>query len=221
MRRIFFGLEIPDQIKTRLLKLRAEVSGAKCQSVEQMHITLLFLGDVEEERLSSVCEAARHIPLAPFELSVAGLGCFGQPCAPRNLWAAIQPEAPVVSLHSAIKGQMESLGLTTESRAFRPHITLSRFKRQPGSVQSLLAEYGETAFWSFQVDQFVLFESEQGADGSVYTVIGRFPFRCCGSNARRRDAKTNQGDCAQSFTVPGDPLTSAENHQNQESQIPT
>src|SRR5680860_205184 len=109
MRIIFFGLEIPDQIKTRLLKLRAEVSGAKCQSVEQMHITLLFLGDVEEERLSAVCEAARHIPLTPFELSVTGLGCFGQPRAPpRNLWAGVQPVAPVASLHSALKGQMES-----------------------------------------------------------------------------------------------------------------
>tara|TARA_R110001583_G_scaffold1956_1_gene14632 strand:- start:28 stop:567 length:540 start_codon:yes stop_codon:yes gene_type:complete len=175
MRRLFFGLEIPAQIKDCLLKARAEVSGAKWQSVEQMHLTLLFLGDVEEERLPAVCEAARHVPLAAFELSVEGLGCFGQTCAPRNLWAGVQPAAPVANLHSAIKGQMESLGLTTESRAFRPHITLSRFKRQPGSVQSLLAEYGEMAFGSFQVDQFVLFESKQSANGSVYTVLDRFP----------------------------------------------
>ena len=175
MRRLFFGLEIPAPIKARLLKARAEVSSAKWQSVEQMHVTLLFLGDVEEERLSAVCEAVRNIPQAPFELSVAGIGCFGQPRAPQNLWAGVQPAAPVASLHSAIKGQMESLGLKTECRVFRPHITLSRFRRQSGSVQSLLAEYGETTFGSFQVDQFVLFESEQSADGSVYTVIERFP----------------------------------------------
>ncbi|WP_417517333.1 RNA 2',3'-cyclic phosphodiesterase [Marinobacter sp.] len=175
MPRLFFGLEIPAQIKTRLLEVRAEVPGAKWQSVEQMHLTLSFLGDVEEERLTAVCEAARHIPQAPFELSVLGLGCFGQACAPRNLWASVQPVAPVASLHNAIKGQMESLGLTTASRAFRPHITLSRFTRQPGSVEGLLAEYGETAFGSFQVDQFVVFESKQGSGGSVYTVIKRFP----------------------------------------------
>jgi 2'-5' RNA ligase len=47
MRRLFFGLEIPVQIKDRLLKVRAEVSGAKWQSVEQMHVILLFPGDVE------------------------------------------------------------------------------------------------------------------------------------------------------------------------------
>ncbi|WP_254774406.1 RNA 2',3'-cyclic phosphodiesterase [Marinobacter sp. AC-23] len=131
MRRLFFGLEIPARIKARLLKTTAEMSAAKWQSVEQIHITLLFLGDVEEERLSAVCEAARNIPLAPFELSVTGLGCFGQPCAPRNLWAGVQPTAPVASLHSAIKGQMENLGLTTESRAFRPHITLPDSSASP------------------------------------------------------------------------------------------
>jgi len=176
MPRLFFGLEIPAHIKARLLKVRAEVPGARWQSAEQMHITLLFLGDVEEERLPAVCEAARHIPMAPFELSVTGLGCFGQPCAPRNLWAGVQPVAPVASLHSVIKGQMESLGFTMESRAFRPHITLSRFRRHPGSVEGLLAEYGGMEFGSFQVEEFVLFESEPGAGGSVYTVIERFPY---------------------------------------------
>jgi hypothetical protein len=84
MRRLFFGLEIPGQIKARLLKARAEVSCAKWQSVEQMHNTLLFHGDVEEEPLLAACEAAHHIPLAAFELNVTGLGCFGLPRAPRK-----------------------------------------------------------------------------------------------------------------------------------------
>ncbi|MGO1501427.1 MAG: 2'-5' RNA ligase family protein [Marinobacter sp.] len=82
---------------------------------------------------------------------------------------------------------MESLGLTTESRAFRPHITLSRFKCQPGSVESLLAEYEGRVFGSFQVDQFVLYKSEQRSGGSVHTVIERFPLGCCDSNARKSD----------------------------------
>ncbi|RBW48594.1 RNA 2',3'-cyclic phosphodiesterase [Marinobacter sp. F3R11] len=175
MRRLFFGLEIPAHIKARLLKARAEVSGARWQSAEQMHLTLLFLGDLEEECLPAVCEAARHIRPVPFELSVTGLGCFGPPSAPRVLWAGVRPEVPVASLHGAIKSKMDGLGFTTEGRAFRPHITLSRFRRQPGSVESLLADYEGREFGVFQVDEFVLFESRQGAEGSVYTVIERFP----------------------------------------------
>lgn len=145
MPRLFFGLEIPAHIKARLLKVRAEVPGARWQSAGQMHITLLFLGGVEQERLPAVSEAARHIPLAPFELRVTGLGCFGQPCAPRNLWAGVQPVAPVARLHCAIKSRMEGLGLSTEDRAFRPHITLSRFRRQPVRLRACWLSMGE---WS-------------------------------------------------------------------------
>ena len=175
MRRVFFGLEIPAEIKQRLLQVRADVAGARWQSVEQVHLTLLFLGNIEEERLLAVREVARDISLKAFELSVAGLECFGQPHAPDYLWAGVQPEAPVAILYSAIKSQVESLGLQTERRAYRPHLTLARFNREPGSVVHLLNEYREAVFGSFQVDEFVLFETQPSAAGSVYRVLERYP----------------------------------------------
>lgn len=175
MRRVFFGLEIPAEIKDRLLQVRAEVTGASWQSVEQMHLTLLFLGNIEEALLLAAREAARDISLAAFELNIVGLGCFGQPRAPKHLWAGVESEAPVIGLHSAIKNQVERLGIQTERRTFRPHLTLARFNRQPGSVEHLLTEYRETMFGSFQVDEFVLFESQPGPVGSVYRVLERYP----------------------------------------------
>lgn len=177
MRKVFFGLEIPAEIKDRLLQVRAELAGASWQTVEQMHLTLLFLGNMEKERLLAVCEAARDISLATFEVNVASLGYFGQPHAAKHLWAGVQPQAPVISLHSAIKSQMERLAIETERRAYCPHITLARFKPALGSVECLLAEHSETLFGSFQVDQFVLFETQQCSGGSVYTVLERFPVR--------------------------------------------
>lgn len=173
-RRVFFGLQIPARIKDRLLKVKSEVPGAKWQRVEQMHITLLFLGDIDEDDVSAVCETARHAPGAAFELDVAGLDCFGQPLRPRNLWAGVRPTAPVVRLHDGLRDRMETLGLTVDSRAFHPHITLARFKPPSGSVQGLLAEYDQTVFGSFLADHFVLFDSQLRPSGSVYTVIERF-----------------------------------------------
>jgi 2'-5' RNA ligase len=178
--RLFFGLEIPSQIKDRLLEARSAVSGAKWQSAEQLHITLLFLGSVEEPHLEAVANAAREIQFEPFELSVAGLGCFGQPRRPRNLWAGVQPRAPVEVLNQALGRRMECLGFDAERRAFRPHVTLARFKRQPGSVEGLLGEHGESEFGQFAVTEFVLFSSKQGPTGSVYTVLERFPLRDTG-----------------------------------------
>ena len=175
MRRVFFGLEIPTEIKQRLLQVRAEVVGAKWQSIEQQHLTSLFLGSLEEEPLLAVREAVRDICLPVFKLNILGLGCFGQPHNPKYLWAGVEPEASAISLHSAIKSQVEGLGIETERRAYRPHLTLARFKRHPGSVAQLLAQYRETFFGAFQVDEFVLFESQQGPGGSVYSVVERYP----------------------------------------------
>lgn len=175
MRRVFFGLEIPAEIKDRLLQVRAEVAGATWQSVENMHLTALFLGDIDEECVLAVREVAREISMEAFELNIVGLGCFGQPHAAQHLWAAVEPEALVLSLHSALKNQVESLGLHIERRAYRPHLTLARFKHEPGSVEQVLDEYRETLFATLPVNEFVLFESEQSASGWLYTVLERYP----------------------------------------------
>ena len=177
MPRLFFGLEIPAAIRQNLLRIKAPVDGARWQGADQLHITLLFLGRTEEERIVTLCDAARRIPAEPFELAAVGLGCFGQARSPRNLWAGVQPAAPVAGLHGALKGQMQSLGFFFDSRVFRPHITLARFRRQSGSVERVLADHGESVFGQCPVSQFVLFESKPGASGSVYTALERFPLQ--------------------------------------------
>ncbi|TYC59264.1 RNA 2',3'-cyclic phosphodiesterase [Marinobacter sp. BW6] len=180
MPRLFFGLEVPSEITDRLLKVRSAVPGAKWQSAGQLHITLLFLGMVSQEDLEALAGSARDIKSEPFLLDVAGVGCFGQSERPKNLWAGVQPEAPVAALNKALGVRMETLGFGAERRVFRPHITLARFKRKAGSVEPLLVEYGDSRFGQFQVTEFVLFESKPGPTGSVYSVIERFPLRTGG-----------------------------------------
>lgn len=175
MPRLFFGVEIPPAIKERLLNVQAPVDGAKWQNAEQLHLTLLFLGTLDDDQVSTVCASARGIQQAQFWLAVSGLGCFGQPQKPRNLWAAVAPTEPLSLLHDALMSRIQGPARPSESRAFRPHITLARFKRQAGSVEALLDEHGNAAFGHFPVDEFCLFESSQGPSGSVYSVLERFP----------------------------------------------
>ena len=180
MPRLFFGLELPPEIKDRLLKVRSVVPGEKWQGAEQLHITLLFLGAVSKEDLEALAGSARSITSQPFLLDVAGVGCFGQPQRPKNLWAGVQPREQVAALNKSLGARMEKFGFGAESRVFRPHITLARFKRQAGSVEPLLVEYGDSRFGQFQVTEFVLFESKPGPAGSVYSVIERFPLQGAG-----------------------------------------
>ena len=180
MPRLFFGLELPPELKKRLIKVRSAVDGAKWQRPEQLHITLLFLGPVDENRVEAVTDAACDLSTESFSLDVTGVGCFGQPQRPKNLWAGVKPEEPIAALHQTLGQRMETLGFKVERRAFRPHVTLARFKRQAGSVEALMSEYGDSPFGQFHVAEFVLFESTPDPAGSVYSVVERFPLRNAG-----------------------------------------
>ncbi|WP_375169695.1 RNA 2',3'-cyclic phosphodiesterase [Marinobacter sp.] len=177
MARLFFALDLPARVRRQLLRLQAPVPGARWQNDAQLHLTLLFLGRVTEQAVPEVCAAARDLPVARFDLEVRGLGCFGRPETPRNLWAGVQPTAPVVALNDALRQRLAPLGYELETRPFRPHITLARFRQRRGSVAPVLAEHDQDTFGPVSVDNFVLLESTQGPHGSVYTVVERFGLR--------------------------------------------
>lgn len=173
--RLFFGLELPDAIKQRLLTIQQPVAGARWQRVDQLHLTLAFLGSVEAQRLPDICDAARNLAVEPFDLAVTGVGCFGHPDRPKNLWAGVQPVEELAGLHDELLQRLAACGFGQEKRTFRPHITLSRFRKEPGSVRELLREHQAVHAGTFSVNQVALFESVCGEQGSVYQIIERFP----------------------------------------------
>ena len=172
--RLFFGLEIPALVKQRLLSAQQPIAGARWQRTDQLHLTLAFLGNVQEQQLPDICEAARNLPVKPFPLTVSGLGCFGDPDHPRNLWAGVHPVDELAGLHRALIQRLASLGFGQEKRAFRPHITLSRFGKEAGSVRQLLQKQQPFDAGTVLVDRFALFDSVTREQGSFYQIIDRF-----------------------------------------------
>ncbi|RMJ05588.1 2'-5'-RNA ligase [Marinobacter litoralis] len=175
MPKVFFGVEIAPDIKQRLLNVQAPIQCAGWQSSEQLHLTLVFLGNVPEGTVPGLFDSAGSVSAEPFELAVRGLGCFGSPERPSILWAGVCPETPVVSLHRQLLETLVAAGVRVDHHNFKPHITLSRFGRGAGSVQRLMEEKSEESFGTMAVNAFVLYESTQGPNGSVYTVLKRFP----------------------------------------------
>lgn len=173
--RLFFGLELPDPIKQRLLTVQQPVAGARWQRADQLHLTLAFLGSVEAQRLPDVRDAARNLPGEPFDLTVTGIGCFGHPDRPKNLWAGVQPVEQLAELQGELNERLTASGFTREKRTFRPHITLARFSKEAGSVRELLKNRQGLHAGTFRVGEFALFESVIGEQGSVYQIIERFP----------------------------------------------
>lgn len=177
MPRVFFGVEIPSEVKKRLLKLKSPLNGARWQSRNQLHMTLVFIGSVKDDDLETLNYAASLVSMPAFEVEVAGLDAFGRPEHPRNLWAGISPQAPVAELYRQLSAQVAAAGFETEHRGFKPHITVARFRKQAASIVNLLDEHKEERFGVLPVTEFVLLESTPGAGGSVYTVIQRFPLQ--------------------------------------------
>lgn len=174
MPKLFFGLEIPEAVKPDLLHVRAQVDGARWQSEQQLHLTLAFLGQVDEHRVALACDLARKVTAPPCELDVRGVGCFGSPDHPKILWAGVAPEQALVELQQSLAAHLASSGFKLKNHPFKPHITLSRFGARSGSVAALLKAHENTDFGILPVNDFVLFESTPGPEGSVYTVLERF-----------------------------------------------
>ena len=131
--------------------------------VEQLHVTLHFLGNVPRVRLPDLMRGI-GVRFEPFELA------FGHP----ELWhggiAVLAPDAvpePLLALHGALGEALEQLGLPLEARPYRPHVTLAR---RAGSV--LAPIQGPPVSW--QVDGYALMESKVG-DGAAYCVVQTYP----------------------------------------------
>ncbi len=144
---------------------------------EGTHLTLKFLGDVAPARLESVTAAlAAAEGGAPLRLDGTGVGVFPERAQPRIVWAGVGGDTDrLMALQRAVDRSLESVGFASESREFRPHLTLGRVKGPgQGDWRSFLARHAGADLGSFEVREFVLFESRLAPTGATYLALRRF-----------------------------------------------
>ena len=175
MIRLFVALEIPESVRTRLTLLQGGVPGAKWASEEQMHLTLRFIGEVDENVAHDIDDALAGIRAPAFALELAGVGEFGGK-NPRALWAGVRPNEALLHLQKKVETAIQRLGLPAEERKFSAHVTLARLRASPREkVVQFLTHHALFASGPFQVDHFVLFSSHLGSGGSVYHAERTYP----------------------------------------------
>ncbi len=181
--RTFVAIEIDDAIRSNAVALQKLLgnTGADVKWVEphNLHVTLVFLGDVHERELGAVClavtRAAAREPA--FTLRVSGVGAFPTPRRPKTLWAGItEGAAEIIRLHTALEQPLLELGCyRQEERAYTPHLTLGRVSAED-DTQLLATELPKHLAWNggqTAIEQVVIFTSELRREGPEYTVIGR------------------------------------------------
>jgi 2'-5' RNA ligase len=176
MPRIFTGLEIPPGVAQSLSMLRGGLPGARWIDPENYHLTLRFIGDVDDPVAHEVASMLGRVRRREFELRFDGLSAFGGR-RPRAVVAALAPTQELMELQAEHERLMQRVGLEPEGRKYTPHVTLARL-RDSSSLQ--VAEYLATRALlrapPFKVSRFVLFSSRASVGGGPYIVEAAYPF---------------------------------------------
>jgi len=175
MPRIFTGLEIPAAVAEALATLRGGLPGARWIDPEHYHLTLRFIGDVDDSTAHEVASLLGRIRRPALELRFDALSSFGGR-RPRAVVAILAQTAGLMELQAEHERLMQRVGLEPEGRKYTPHVTLARL-REASSRQ--VAEYLSTRALfrplPFTVSRFVLFSSRASVGGGPYIVEAVYP----------------------------------------------
>jgi 2'-5' RNA ligase len=168
MLRLFVGIEFPPELKLRLSLLQSGVAGARWVDPGNLHLTLRFIGEIDEGTAADVDEALLRIKARPFSVHLAGVGIFGGEKL-RQLWVGVEREPALSTLQSKIELALIRIGLPPEPRKYVPHVTLARL-RDPRhhELQEFLAAHAQFRAEPLWVDRFSLIASYLTKAGSVY-----------------------------------------------------
>ncbi len=179
MIRTFIAISVPEEVKKRISDLQSNLKryGAyiKWISSDSMHITLKFLGDVEESGIDTIAEAVREASSSqqPFTISVSSTGIFPNIRRPRVFWVGVEKGKEIlISLAAKIEKACSELGFDPEKRSFSAHLTLGRVKSLK-NIDDTLSAMNSTGFQggSFRVEEIIVMKSELNPRGAKYTPL--------------------------------------------------
>lgn len=178
MIRLFVGLELPDGIRARLAGLGGGVPGARWIPSENYHVTLRFIGEVDEGRAEDIDAILSRVRAPVFDMRIAGVGAFGRNHQVHTLWAGIADAPEIKQLHDKIDRAVMRAGLPPDRRKFMPHVTLARLHAAPvDRVEGFKAHNALFSAGPFRVDSFVLFSSLLSRNGAIYRPEAEYPLR--------------------------------------------
>jgi RNA 2',3'-cyclic 3'-phosphodiesterase len=176
--RIFIALDIPSDVRASLTnymeRVRTLAPDARRARVEGLHVTLKFVGHVDDAVVEQTKAALRSIKAAPFEVKFTDVGFFPNPNAARVFWAGVDGGEYLPRLASSIDAATEKLGFPRETKPYHPHLTLARTSSRPlRELKPLLAE-PPPQFGTMTAREFFLYQSQPQKGGSKYTKLERF-----------------------------------------------
>ena len=175
MPRLFTGVEIPPAIGQALASLRGGLPGARWIDAENYHLTLRFIGNVDDVTANEVASMLERVNRAAFDLHLEGVTSFGGR-KPRAVVATVAGARALIDVQAEHERLMQRMGLEPEGRKYTPHVTLARLRESSSrDVADYLAARGLFRTPPFRVSRFVLFSSRASSGGGPYVVEASYP----------------------------------------------
>jgi len=180
--RAFIAIELPPETKQGIAKVQEQLretgATANWTRPEGIHLTLMFLGEVEESKTQEIMQtlAGATQGIGKLDLEVGGAGAFPNAKTPRVLWLGVTGDVEKLgSLQAAVENAMTGLGFEREERKFSPHLTLARIKfpKPRDNWQQKIESIRNVKLGGFEADRVSLMKSELKREGAVYTEVGK------------------------------------------------
>jgi len=176
MPRLFTALEIPPDVRGAISAVRGGLPGARWVDPENYHVTLRFIGDVDETIAREAAFILGQVRRESFEIKLDTLSFFGGH-RPRAIVALVSPSRPLLELQAEHERLLRRIGLEPEGRKFTPHVTVARLRDSSSrQVADYLSARGHFRAPVFEPERFVLFSSRDSVGGGPYVVEADYPF---------------------------------------------
>ena len=186
--RLFVAVDIGEALAARVAELSRELQRRASETAprakvtwipaDRLHLTVRFIGEVDDGRTAAVCEALEQpVAVAPFDLTLAGVGAFPKGGSPRVLWVGVtEGRDELLTIERELTSRLASLGIPEEERAYSPHLTLARV-REPAGLRTagLLEGMTDRSVGTVRIDAITLFHSKLSPKGPTYTALLHIP----------------------------------------------
>lgn len=191
MPRLFTALEIPRDAALSLSLLRGGLPGARWIDVENYHLTLRFIGDVEGYVADEIAAALDRVHRPSFSLALSGVGAFGSK-KPHSIYAGVSASPDLQALQAEIDRICKRIGIAADPRKFSPHVTVARLRNADiRDVAGYLSARGNFSTLPFRIGRFVLMSSRDSVGGGPYIVEEAWPLGAADTRAANLSANAS------------------------------
>jgi 2'-5' RNA ligase len=183
--RTFIAIELPQEVREYLESRQTDLASAggdvKWVRTDDIHLTLVFLGNVPVEEIAAVAAAVREAAagMGPIRLQAGGAGCFPPRGRPRVVWIGIEePTGALARLQGAVAGATARFAEKPERREYKAHLTVGRVRGGHGAeeLSEAVAALADAKGPEFEAAEVVIFESVLAREGPTYMPLARIPF---------------------------------------------